>query len=415
MRLKWIGMLLMVCVLGVGVSACGSSSAGGSSSGSSGSNASGTSASTSKAPLTYLMIGDFTGPAKLFDIPHRIAAESAAAYLNAHGGIDGHKLVVHAIDDAGSSTTAVSQFIKYMSAGNHPLGCECGEQDDLPALIPVIAKYNVFQVNGSDNAAQCVSDAASKCPNTWFIYPQPAVSQIALSKWVQQRGVKKVGLLVEQQAFTTTEANNFTKVIAGSGVTATSVSYPPTAVDLTPQMQQLKAAGAQLVYVLALGPPVGYAFKARAALGWDVPLVVDVAGASTDITKLVPAAQTKNGFEEIMWNEYPKSTVPGIPIMYQYSKTFGDITQGGVSPNDNPAVSWDAVMTLKDAVVAAGGATDAKSLDAALQKLSSTEPLDILTHQHGWEATNHAEAKGIPADFVIVPVGPLVKGQVQAP
>lgn len=412
MRLRWIGMAVILCGLVALLASCGSSSSG-SSSGNSGGSASGSSAS--KAPLTYLMIGDFTGPAKAINVPHLIAAQAAAAYLNAHGGIDGHKLLVHSISDNSDSTTAVSEFIKYMSAGNHVVDCECGEQDDLPALLPVLPRYGVFEVNGSDNASQCVTDAATKCPNTWFIYPQPDVSQVELSTWMRQRGVKKVGLLLESMAFTTTEANHFDQVIKGSGMASTTVSFPPTAVDLTPQMQQLKAAGVQTVYVLGLGPPVGYALKARAALGWNVPLVVDVAGASTDITKLAPAADVKNAYEEIMWNEYPKSKIPGLPLMLQYAKPFGDITQGGASPNDNPAVSWDAVMTVKDAVVAAGGATSAKALDAALMKLPAVDPVDILTHEHGWDPTSHAEAKGTASDFVIVPVGPLANGQVQAP
>lgn len=412
MRAKWVGSSLLVCGLAIAVSACGSSSS--SSSGSAGSGAS-SAATSSKAPLTILMINDTTGPAKAFGLSHLWAAESAAAYINAHGGADGHKLLIQQMSDNGDNTTAVSEFIKAETSGKHYVSCDCGQEDDLPALVPVLAKYPQFSVSESDTASQCTTGAQSKCPNQWFLYPRPEISQLSLAKWMQSKGYKKVGILLESMAFTDTEAANFTKAVAGTGITTTTATYPPTAVNLTPQMQQLKSAGADVVYALALGPPAGYALKARAALGWSVPVVVDVAGASTDLTKLVPAADIKNAYEEVLWNEDPKSTIPGLAPMYQYAKPFGDLTQGGVSPNDNQGISWDEVMTVKDAIVAAGGDTSTKALDAAMLKLPSTDPLTILTHKRGFEASNHSNTLGAANDFVIVPAGPLSNGQVQAP
>ena len=142
-RAHQLGAFLAAALTLVIVSACGSSSSSSSSQSSAPpattsaaaatSSASGTSsapATASKSPITVVAVGDESGPTKEVDLPHLIAIRGAAAYFNAHGGIDGHHVVVQVLDDAGNPATAAAVTIKRLSSGAPPAVISAGNQGD---------------------------------------------------------------------------------------------------------------------------------------------------------------------------------------------------------------------------------------------------------------------------------------------
>jgi hypothetical protein len=89
-------------------------------------------------------------------------------------------------------------------------------------------------------------------------------------------------------------------------------SFPEDAVDVTPEMQELKNAGAQAVYLEGLGAPAGYALKAHANLAWNAPIVFDIAAGSLDITKLAPMSDDTNAYEDVYYEMHPRDKSPGL-------------------------------------------------------------------------------------------------------
>lgn len=414
--MRWLRVGLLLCAVAVVAAGCGSSSSNSSTSssktaGSSGSASSGGGAS-SKSPITVLSVGDTTGPGKLIGQTHLEGLEGAAAYYNARGGIDGHKVIIHHYSDNGDSTTAVSVLIQQLDSGTPTMIDAGSEAGDSAALIPVIAKRNVFALALNDGTNQCQTNSQTACPNEFTLADPDIEDVLPVAAWFKAHGITKVGILQEAIDFTETETPDFEQALKQAGISYTVASFPATALDLTPQVQQLKAAGAQAVFTEALVAPAGYALVGRAKLGWNAPMVFDVAASSLDLTKLAPIADVKNNaYEDVFYEMNPSDPSPGIPALLKASKPFGNIT---VVPLDVASTGWDIMVAFADAVKEDGGNLSVKALDAAMLKLSPTDPLRTFERKLGFSASDHENVLGAPNDFDVVKAGPVINGQVHS-
>lgn len=396
--------------LTLAVAACGSSSSKTASS-SGGSNASST--ATSKSPITVLAIGDTTGVTKVNGITQLAGIDGAAAYLNAHGGIDGHHVNVAHVSDNGDPTTAVSVLVQYLSSHPAPAMVSAGnEGGDAAGLIPVLAKKKVFAMALNDGNSQCLTDSQVTCPNEWTEGAPGIDYMYAVASFFKAHGVKKVGILEEQIDFTENETPDIEKALKEQGLSYSVAEFPATALDLTPEVSALKGAGATGVFNEALLAPAGYALEARAKLNWSAPMVFDIAASSADLTKLAPASDIKNAYEDIFWCMDPKQSNAAVAALLQYIKPFNPSPEITL---DTEADGWDELFTLDDAVKAAGGSLNVNALDAAMLKLPPSDPMRLFSHKLGFTSTDHENVLASASDFSIVPAGPLKNGQVDYP
>jgi branched-chain amino acid transport system substrate-binding protein len=413
MGTRRITATLFACGVAAVAAGCGSSSSSSSSSSASAS-ASGSSsaAATSKAPITILSIGDTTGMTKVIGQTHLEGLEGAANYYNSQGGIDGHKIVIHHVSDNGDSTTAVSDLVQNLDSSTPTMVDAGAEGGDAAALIPVLAKKNVFAMALNDGTHQCQPNATVTCPNEWTLADPSVDDQVTVANYLKAHGIKKVGILQEQIDFTESETPQFIKALKQAGISYTIATFPATALDLTPQLQQLKSAGAQAVYTEALVAPAGYALVGRAKLQWDVPMIFDVAASSLDLTKLAPVADVKNkALEDIFYEMSPSDPSVGIKNLIKYSKPYGDVS---VVPLDVASTGWDEIVALNAAVKASGGSLSVKDLDAAMLKIPPTDPNRTFERKLGFTANNHENVLGASNDFLVVPAGPVAGGQVHS-
>lgn len=408
MRLRLFTATAGLCGV-LAVAGCGSSS----SSASSGSNTSATqAASTNSSPIKILWIGDLTGPAKVYGAVQLAGVEGAASYYNSHGGIDGHKITITHVSDNVDPTTAVSELLQQLDSGTPTMVWAGSIGVDAGALIPVLAKRQVLAIALQDGNQQCLTNGSVTCPNEWTLTDPYNVSILAAANWFVAHHVKKVGILAETDTLSEAETPLMVKALKSDGIPTTIATYPATATDLTPEVQALKGAGVTGVWFEGLGAPSGYALTARAKLGLTAPMILDVAGSSLDLTKLVPAADLKSIYEDVYAEQVPSNTTPGIRDLIQYSKPYGAVTS---VPLDVTSVGWDSVVLLNAAVKEAGGALGVKQLDAAMLKIPSTDPLRTFEQKLGFTTADHDNALAAPADYAIVPAGPVANGQVQAP
>jgi branched-chain amino acid transport system substrate-binding protein len=397
---------------GGGSAAAGTTSSGQSATSSATSSATATSSSStpSGSPVNVLFIGDTTGPAKAFGQVQLIGLQGAAAYYNAHGGIAGHKVVITHQSDNSDPTTAAGIVIKALTSGTKPTMIWGGSVgSDIGAMIPIIAKHPVFTLAENDGNNQCLTDASTECPSEWSMADPSIEDMLTLAKWAHDRGYKKIGLLQETDTLSESETPYFIKALNKYGIAHTEATFPATAVDVTPQMQQLKGTHPQAVFMEGLGAPAGYTLVARAKLSWNVPVAFDIAASSLDLTKLVPAADTKNAFEDVFYEQDPKDPSPGIPAMLKYTKPFGTV---GPAALDTMSVGWDSLVDLAAAAKVDGGKLDTASLDAAMLKLPAADPLRTFSQRLGYTAGDHENQRASVRDFEIVPAGPVVNGQV---
>jgi branched-chain amino acid transport system substrate-binding protein len=416
MRARAATLALATCcsAVAIAVAGCGSSSKSHSSTSAATSKTpvAAASSSSAKSPVSILWIGDTTGPAKLYGAAQLSGLQGAVAYYNAHGGIAGHHVVVHHVSDNVDPTTAVTELIQALQSSTPTMVWAGSIGTDAAALIPVLAKHNVFAIALQDGSEQCQTNAAVDCPNEWTLSDNYGESLTTASNWFVAKGFKKVGVLQETDTLSESETPLILKDLKAHGIATALATYPATATSVTPELQALESDHAQAVFFEGLGAPSGYALTARAALGWKVPMVFDVAGSSADLTKLAPSADVKDAYEDVYAEQDPSDKVPGIKAMLQYTKPYGNIANVGL---DTPSTGWDAVVALDDAVKQAGGSLSVKSLDAAMLHLPPTDPLRTFTHKLGYTRSDHENVLAEPSDFTVIPAGPVIGGQVQSP
>lgn len=407
---------LMACgavIAGLAVTACGSSnksSSGSSTSGggSSSASTSGGSSSSSKGPIQVLSIGDVSGPTKIYGSLHYAGLQAAAAYLNAHGGILGRKIVITHIDSGGVTANAVSQAIKALagSPGKYAFVDAGAEGTEDVALVPIMKKYNQFAIT-LDDTGTCAQ--ASNCPTEFVVKGNPGDPAHAAANFFKSKGIKKVGILQESIAFTEGETPGMEAALKSVGITPVVVSFPATATDVTPEMQQLKGDGVDGVFAEALGPPAGYTLAARAKLGWNVPVVFDVAASSLDITKLAPKSQLPNAYLNV-YNCQNGSATPseGFQQMKNYfPKSAVAVADGQAC--DIPGNGWDGMIEFADAAKQAGSLSTS-ALVKAMENLgpsAQNDPLYVVGKVKKYTASNHDNVGETPSDFVVIPVGPV--------
>jgi ABC-type branched-subunit amino acid transport system substrate-binding protein len=363
------------------------------------------------APITILWIGDTTGPVKVYGDVQLAGAKGAADYFNSHGGIDGHRVTVRAVSDNGDPAIAASVLAQQLAASTPTMIWAGSTSTEAGALIPALAKHDVLAVTLADGKAQCQLHASVDCPNTWaLVVPSNVAPQTAVD-WLKGRHVPVVGLLEDSSAYTATETPQFITAAAKAGIAVKTASLPAATVDITPELQALKQAGARAVYAEGIGT-AKYAFVARANLGWNVPLLFDPPASALDLTKLTTAANIANAYEVTPYEEDPSIANHGLATMVTWASRYANVS---AIPLNVTTLGWDAVVALNAAVTKAHGSLDPKKLGQAMLALPSVDPLRTFTHQLGFTNNDHEDVLGAADDYVVIPVGPLVAGRIQAP
>lgn len=419
-----VGVLAMAVLAGCGSSSASSSataSSSGTTSAAAAASSSGTSSGTSSSSqastgsaFNILFIGDLTGQTKFLGTQDLTGLKAAAAYWNAHGGgIAGHHIAITSVSDNGDPTTAVSDLLQYLGSHPKPNWVYAGsESNEIDALIPVLKREKLMGASLNDSTGLCSTNAQTVCPTTFWLGSQPIDQTKAASAYFKAKGFKKVGILAEGLAYTQAESTQLVKSLAAVGIQSVLATFPPTQVSVTPEVSELKSKGVDSMFVAALGPAVGYALHARAALGWNVPIVFDLAASSSDITTLAPAAQIKNTFEEIFRSNNASLHLPGAAALIAASKPYGGITKGDAL--DTLAFAWDDLVALHAAGQQAGSdsPTALVAADSNLNAAGQSDPMYLLDPHVKWTPSDHDTVGASPADYYFVPVGPLVNGQV---
>jgi ABC-type branched-subunit amino acid transport system substrate-binding protein len=356
-----------------------------------------------------LAIVDLSGPTKAFGQQELIGIRAAAAYYNAHGGMDGHKVIVDGVDDGDGPTTAVNLLVQNLSSGSFTMVYP-GSSSEVAALIPVLAKYKTYAVTLIDPANICQN--ASMCPNTFAMIDGGYVYHLSDATWFKQHGDSKIGIFqedspVEQGGTPTMEA-----VDQKLGLSTKVVTFPVTAVNVSSELAHLRSEGVDGIEAESLGAAAGYLLNARAALNWNVPIVFDVAGSGLDLTQLVPKQELSDVYETLCPCQVPSTDNTALATLEKYAppKSISAL------PANLAGDGWDALVLLDDAI------TQAKSLDtAALTKATESldsqvqrDPLYITAAAERFSATDHENQALTTGDFLVEPAGPVIDGQVHS-
>jgi branched-chain amino acid transport system substrate-binding protein len=404
---KLIG-LAALALAATTVAACSSSSsttAGDASAGSSSTSTGNTSSTTSGGAVNVLVVADQSGPNKTIGTQEALGVQAGAAYLNAHGGVLGHQVSVTILNDDGDPATATSLVVKTLAQNptKYSMIYPGEEGTIIAALTPIVKRDSLYAVGVNDGSSGCLD--ASNCPTQFSLTGAANLTTIAPVGFFSSKKYTNVGVLSAQLDFTQNEATDIQPLLTKAGIKFETASFPISAVSVTSEMSQLKSGGAQAVYAAAFGAPIGYILQARAQLGWNVPVVFDVAGASFDIPSLAPASEMSGVYETAFKCMDPSSNLAAIPLIKKYAPTAQDPTV----PCNQVASGWDSMMIFSAAAKSAGSLSStalAKATEGINLANSTATPLADYG-KYCYTATNHENACQSGSDFVVVPVGKI--------
>jgi ABC-type branched-subunit amino acid transport system substrate-binding protein len=394
---------LIACAAAAAIVVSGCSSSPGTSSASSGTAAAG-------KPITILFVADMTGPAQAIGKAMQAGLNAVVSYLNGKGGIDGHKIITATISDNSDVTTGVSQVTKYLSTNPAPTYVFPGDVTVGTALQPLLSRDKIMAWGlGNGEKDNCYSNAAAKnCGPFFSVAGTFGIRMDEVVAYFKSKGYKKIGVIQDQRASSQSETALLQQLLPKANIQASYVTTPTSAVDLTPEMSQLKSDGVDAVWSEEVGAPVGYVLQARDKLSWTVPVIFNDSGSSSDITKLVPKSEWSDDAAELINAALnPSAKYPGRDLMLKSNPSALQSGGFGGEPLSVAAWVWEGVMLLDDAV-SATHSLDATTNQKYLEAHSISDPnAAALFTTAKFTANNHVNVGMTEKDYEILPVAPI--------
>jgi branched-chain amino acid transport system substrate-binding protein len=206
-----------------------------------------------------------SGPLAPYGQSELTAEKGLIDNLNANGGIAGHQIDFISANTQGSPSVAASQAEQLVSQHVAAI-LSVGTETEAPADVPVFmkAKIPVVFYNPGDTWGD-----GTKWPYYFVTMWSTDASAKGLVAYAKTRGAKAVGLASDNTGFGQEFSADITKEAAAASLPiAKTVSYDPTAVDLSTQMAQLKSAGADSL-IIGGGGGFTQAFTALQSSGWS--------------------------------------------------------------------------------------------------------------------------------------------------
>jgi branched-chain amino acid transport system substrate-binding protein len=358
-------------VLLAGVAACSSSSSSSSSSTSGGAAAaagggsgSGSCSNIPSGPIKVANIVPLSGPTSQSGLLAEIESEIEVNYFNAHDSVCGHKFALSNYNDKGDPATSLGIARQLVSQGNVII-----MEDSLSSaqnqIQPYLMEQHVLVVNG-DGAKALFS--AEQNPTAFSTGPSNEQYAQLMVNWAKSHGDNNIGILSDGTSFSVELAADAEAAAKAAGLTfIKTITYSPTAIDLTTPLTQAKQAGIQTLF------PTGFTgvpamVSGLKQIGW-APKIVGWGGL--------------NDFG-ITASQVPAGTVDGCDISY----TQGQPTSTLLTPQNkellneaaakigvNPATSGIVVgyfylLAIKHAIETANS-LDAMKMAAALSATSN--------------------------------------------
>ena len=364
-------------VLALGLAACGSSSSGG-----------GTSATTTgqgqcsnipDGPIHLANIEPLSGPAASTGQLTETESVLAVNYFNAHDSVCGHKFTASNYNDKGDPATSLSIARQLVSQGNVII-----ENDSFSSaqnqIQPYFMQQHVLVVNG-DGARALFS--AQQNPTAFSTLPSNADYAQLMVNWAKAHGDNDIGILSDGTSFSTELSADAQADVKAAGLKfIKTITYSPTAIDLTTPLTEAKDDGVKTLF------PTGFTgvpamVSGLKQLGWS-PRIIGWGGL--------------NDFG-ITARQVPPGTVDGCTISYTPGQPTSDLltpentallnalkAKIGVNPQTSGILTgYFNLLAIKHAIITANS-LDGTRLAAALSATRNL-PTNVAGISLNWTTT----------------------------
>ena len=291
-----------------------------------------------------IVVGHFasmTGPQATFGISTDQAIRLAIEEKNAKGGIKGRKIELVTIDDAGKQTEAVTAVTRLIN--DHKVVAILGEVASSLSLAggPVAQKAKIPMISPSSTNPD-VTDVGDYVFRVCFLDD--------FQGWVDAKFARenlkatKAAILYDQaQAYSSGLADYFEKAFKEMGGTiVTKQAYTGGNLEITSQLQSIKSAGAEVVFLPGYYSDAGTIIRKARESGIKAPFLGGVGWDSEELPKIAGDAINGNYFS----NHYaPEEDRPEVKnFVENYKKKYGSTADGLA------ALGYDAALVLFDAI-----------------------------------------------------------------
>ena len=368
-------------LLAVGVAACSSSSSSTSSAGTSDNAAAGGSQCSNipAGPIHLANIVPLSGPTAQSGQLAEIESNLEVAYFNAHDSVCGHQFVVTNYNDKGDPATSLGIARQLVSQGNVIImedSLSSAQNQDQPYLM----QQHVLVVNG--DGANALFNAQQN-PTAFSTLPSNAQYAQLMVNWAKSHGDNNIGILSDGTSFSVELAADAQADVKAAGLTfVKTITYSPTAIDLTTPLTQAKQSGIQTLFPTGFtGLPAMIAGLKQ--IGWS-PKIVGWGGLNDfGITASQVPPGTVDGCVLSYAPGQPTSTLltPENTALLQDSKA-----KIGLNPETSGIVTGYFYLLAIQHAIQTANSLDGAKLAAALSATSSL-PTNVPDLALSWTAT----------------------------
>ena len=343
------------------------------------------------------VIGPYTKGSSPMGLSMRDGVRLAAKQINANGGVLGKKIELIERDDEATnergaqltqeliSNQKVDAILGYINTGVAKASVRYPIEAKIPTIVNVSAGLIVNDY---------FKDTDGK-PQENYLFSMSAndniQSDLVVSQFVDKQGFKKIAILADDTNYGQSGREFVEAELKKRGLTPVfEGKFKIKDTDMTPQLQEAKAAGAEALIVWGIGPEIAQIANGRAKIGWMVPMI----GAWTiSMSNFIDNA-TANGEGAMM----PQTFIQDA-AKTDRQKTFVADYLKEFKPGDDripvavaAAQGYDSMYVLAEAIKEAGS-TDGTKVRDALCNLKTPVSGVVMTYNHPFTPTNHIALK----------------------
>jgi len=318
--------------------------------------------------------------------------------INAKGGVLGDKLVLIKRDDESSPPKGVTAARELISS-EKVVALFGGIDTPVSLAIVPIANQNKKPFIGVWAAGTNITKNGATPNYVFRVSAQDDLVDIALIKYAMSKyNSKNPGLILVNNPWGESNEKGLKAAAAAANISIAGVEKVEQAdVDVTPQLNRLKTAGADALILVANAGPGAQMMKSRERMGWNVPVVSHWGISGGRFDELVgPTAGDVHFIQTYSFFSPP--TPASEKIMAELGKKYGVKTAADIIAPVGTANAYDAMQLLAQAIEQAKS-TDGDAIRQALEQIESYTGL-IKTYKKPFATPAH-EALA-PEDYVMV-------------
>ncbi len=212
-----------------------------------------------------------TGSASWLGEPERNTAEMIAKEINAAGGINGHKLVLHIEDTQGDNTRAVNAVKKLIKKDNVCAIIGPSRSGTSMAVLPVIAESHIPLIScaGAEVIVTPVEERK-------WVFKVPQKDSDAVKRIYDDmaaKGIKDIAIITGTTGFGAAGRDQLKEIAAEYKINIVAdETYGPADTDMTAQLLKIKNAGAKALVNWSIVPAQSIVPQNMQQLKMTIPL-----------------------------------------------------------------------------------------------------------------------------------------------